>query len=196
MRSVEKGMWRKELIGCYVESIVVTRLLGKKPAFLGIKLLSEDKGVSLIYKGSRLYSLLKEGSLKGEDFFLNFTHSPETLLKIFTSNEVEVDWNSFPPKIEKASLIVRASIEDYEIGEPIKVFFKLWEEWIDEDAIFPLTRVTGLVIEALIELSRLKIGEREVREKNYRFFEERLLRIMENENLLKLLSKAKDEARN
>ncbi|MGB9726090.1 MAG: hypothetical protein ACP5O5_04210 [Fervidicoccaceae archaeon] len=195
MKVVERGRWRKELLGSYVESLVVSKYLENMPAFLGVKLTTEDSGVAFVYKGTRLHYLMTRGLFRGENLFLNFTHSSEVLIRAFIGEEVKVNWNEFPPRIEGAHLIVRASVEKHDSGDPIKVYLKLYEEWVDESSVFPLTRVTGLVTEALIELSRLGIGDSENRERSLNFFKERLIRVSGREELLELLKKAEEEAR-
>jgi len=183
------------MVGSYVESLAVSRPLGSRPAFLGVKLISEDLGEAKAYEGSRLHSLLARRELDGEPIFLNFTHSPEALLRAFTGEGISVRWDLFPPRIEEAHLVVMAELESYEEGNPAKMLLRLGEEWVDESSAFPLTRATGLVAEILIELSRLNFGDREEREELLAILKRRLRRVTDSKEIFELLEKAEERVR-
>ncbi|MEM0198485.1 MAG: DUF447 family protein [Fervidicoccaceae archaeon] len=190
------GKWRNELKGFYVESLALHRALGNRPAFLGVKILSEKEGEANVYPGSRIYSLLLSNfGLVEKEIFLNFTSSPGLLLNAFEGSRVKIHWEEYPPRIEGAYMIVRAVVESAAMGDPAKIILSLEEEWIDENSVFPLTRATGLMIEALIEASRFDIGRREERIRNFLLFIDRLKRVAEDETLLSALEKIEGRAR-
>uniref|UniRef100_A0A7J3SLJ2 DUF447 family protein n=1 Tax=Fervidicoccus fontis TaxID=683846 RepID=A0A7J3SLJ2_9CREN len=196
MKELEKGgRWRAELVGYYVESVALLEGMDCSPSFLGIKILSEKRGEAKIYPGHKFYPILFDSEkLHGKKIFLNFTYSPKTILGVF-NGENDICIEGYPPTIRESYLIVEGIVDNILPGNPTKLYLILGKEWVDEDNLRPLSRATGLLVESLIELSRIGIGDKKERLKAYSFFLERLGKVTADSKIFEGLSEAERRAR-
>ncbi len=140
-----------------LETIVAVPDWGTPGGFLGVYPLEGGLLCARVYDGRALYGYLLEKG-EGSELFLNAVADPVILWRIF-KGRARTLWISGFLVVEGSYMVLQVRVRDYEMKEGYLVLnLRPFQALVRPSMVSPPSRVTSLLIELLVALSRIDIA--------------------------------------